>query len=155
MPVFGFFLGCIFPHLDWIRRDASYLSVVNPNAGKYGPEKLRIRTHFTLCLAAKSCLLFLQSVSAYMFDRVLSTPLKVSWSKTQIMTVMFGKKLHCYMPKHGELKYSIFKQNISNAKRRIWDTKWRRRKFYIEISKGLNMTPISHFQSILTMNMLI
>ena len=28
----------IFPHSDWIRRDAKYLSVFSPNAGKYGPE---------------------------------------------------------------------------------------------------------------------
>ena len=34
-----FFLVRIFPHSDWIRRDAEYLSVFNPNAGKYGPEK--------------------------------------------------------------------------------------------------------------------
>ena len=33
------FLGRIFPHLDWIRRNTSYLSVFSPNAGKDGPEK--------------------------------------------------------------------------------------------------------------------
>ena len=32
----------IFPHLNWIR----YLSVFSRNAGKYGPEKLLIRTFF-------------------------------------------------------------------------------------------------------------
>ena len=37
----------IFPHSDWIRRDAEYLSVFSPHAGKHGPEKLRIRTLFT------------------------------------------------------------------------------------------------------------
>ena len=31
------------------RIDAQYLSVLCPNAGKYGPEKLRIRTLFTQC----------------------------------------------------------------------------------------------------------
>ena len=31
----------------WIRRDAKYLSVFSLNAGKYGPEKLQIRTLFT------------------------------------------------------------------------------------------------------------
>ena len=35
-----FFLVCIFPHLDWIRRYTEYLSVFSPNAGKYGPEKI-------------------------------------------------------------------------------------------------------------------
>ena len=29
----------IFPHSNWIRRDAPYLSVFSPNAGKYGSEK--------------------------------------------------------------------------------------------------------------------
>ena len=38
------FLVCIFPHLDRIRRETDYLSIFSPNAGKYGPEKIRIRT---------------------------------------------------------------------------------------------------------------
>ena len=32
-----FSLVCIFQHSDRIRRDTLYLSVFNPNAGKYGP----------------------------------------------------------------------------------------------------------------------
>ena len=36
-PNTEFFLVCIFPHSDWIRRD-TYLSVFSPNAGKYGLE---------------------------------------------------------------------------------------------------------------------
>ena len=47
MFVFGVCLVCIFPYSDWIRRDTEYLSVFSPKAGKYGPEKLRIRTFFT------------------------------------------------------------------------------------------------------------
>ena len=43
--VFEVFLVCVFLHLDWIRTE--YLSVFNPNAGKYGTEKLRIATLFT------------------------------------------------------------------------------------------------------------
>ena len=42
VPVFGIFLVRIFPHSDWIRRYTEYLSVFSPNAGKYGPENLRI-----------------------------------------------------------------------------------------------------------------
>ena len=38
-PNTEFFLVRIFPHSDWIRRDTKYLSVLTPNAGKYGPEK--------------------------------------------------------------------------------------------------------------------
>ena len=33
VSVFGIFLVRIFPYSDWIRRDASYLSVFSPNAG--------------------------------------------------------------------------------------------------------------------------
>ena len=51
MSAFGVFLVRIFLHLDWIRRDTPYLSVFSPNAGNYGPEKLRIQTLFTQCLA--------------------------------------------------------------------------------------------------------
>ena len=39
-----------FKQLDRIRRDTDYLSVFSSNAGKYGPEKLRIPTLFTQCL---------------------------------------------------------------------------------------------------------
>ena len=47
LSAFGVFLVRIFPHSDWIWRDMKYLSIFNPNAGKYGPGKLRIRTIFT------------------------------------------------------------------------------------------------------------
>ena len=48
--VFGVFLVRVFPHSHWIRRDTPHLSVFSPNAGKYGSEKLRIRTFFTQCI---------------------------------------------------------------------------------------------------------
>ena len=38
--------GPNFPHSDLIRRDIPDLSAFSPHAGKYGPEKLRIRTLF-------------------------------------------------------------------------------------------------------------
>ena len=41
----GVFLVHIFPYLDWIRSEY----VLSPNAGKYGPEKVRIWTIFTQC----------------------------------------------------------------------------------------------------------
>ena len=34
-PNTGIFLVRNFPHSDWIRRDTEYLSVFNPNVGKY------------------------------------------------------------------------------------------------------------------------
>ena len=49
VSVFEVFLVRTFPHSYWIWRDTPYLSVFSTNAGKYAPEKLRIRTHFTLC----------------------------------------------------------------------------------------------------------
>ena len=63
VSVLGDFLVRIFPHLDWIRRDTSYISVFTPNTGKYGPENLRIRTLFTKCLfyiSAKKLLQFVR-----------------------------------------------------------------------------------------------
>ena len=49
LSVFGVFLVRIFPYSGWIRRNAKYISVFSPNAGKYGLEKLRIGTLFTQC----------------------------------------------------------------------------------------------------------
>ena len=40
----GVFLIHIFPHSNRIRRYTEYLSVFSLNAGKYGPEKIRILT---------------------------------------------------------------------------------------------------------------
>ena len=50
---FRVFLVCIFPHSNWIPWDTLYLSVFSPNVGKYGPEKLRIRTFFTQWVTIK------------------------------------------------------------------------------------------------------
>ena len=47
VSLFGVFLVLIFLHSDGIRRYMEYLSVFSSNAGKYGPEKLRIRTLLT------------------------------------------------------------------------------------------------------------
>ena len=38
VSVFGIILVRIFPHSDWIWRDATYLFVFSPNAGKCGSE---------------------------------------------------------------------------------------------------------------------
>ena len=47
LSIFGVFLVRIFPHLDRIQRDTENLSVFSPNAGKYGPNQIRIRTLLT------------------------------------------------------------------------------------------------------------
>ena len=44
VSIFWVFLVLIFRHLNWI---SPYLFVCSPNAGKYGPGKLKIRTLFT------------------------------------------------------------------------------------------------------------
>ena len=44
------FSGPYFPAFGRIRRDTPYVSVFSPNAGRYGPEKLQIRTLITQCL---------------------------------------------------------------------------------------------------------
>ena len=44
---YGVFLVCIFPHLDWIRRNTPYLSVFIPNAENSDQKKLCIWTVFT------------------------------------------------------------------------------------------------------------
>ena len=46
VSVFGIFLVRIFPYSDLMQTDKEYLSVFSPNMGKYGPEKLQIRTLF-------------------------------------------------------------------------------------------------------------
>ena len=40
------FSGTYFSEFGLNTEDTSYLSVFNPNLGKYGPEKLRIQTLF-------------------------------------------------------------------------------------------------------------
>ena len=53
-PSTEFFLARIFPHSDWIQRDTKYLSVFNPNAGKYGLEKtLYLDTFHAACAWAR------------------------------------------------------------------------------------------------------
>ena len=46
VSVFGVIPVRILLHSDWILRDSSYPSVFSVNAGKYGPDQLRIRTRF-------------------------------------------------------------------------------------------------------------
>ena len=42
-------LPCEKPGIIWSFNNTPYLSVFSPNAGKYKPEKLRVRTLFTQC----------------------------------------------------------------------------------------------------------
>ena len=47
------FCGSYFPTFGLIRRGTEYLAIFSPNVGKYGPEKLPIRTLFTQCISSK------------------------------------------------------------------------------------------------------
>ena len=53
VSVFWVFLDRIFPHLDWMQnlQISIQISIFMPNVGKYGPEKLQIRTFFTQWVA--------------------------------------------------------------------------------------------------------
>ena len=61
-------LFLVFPHLYWIRRDMKYLSIFSLNAGKYGPEILRIRTLFIQCYLPR---LALNDFSTLFFNSIL------------------------------------------------------------------------------------
>ena len=51
VPVFGVFL--VSPYFPALGLNTERYGVFSPNAGKYGPEKLRIRTFFTQCDVSK------------------------------------------------------------------------------------------------------
>ena len=83
-PYSDFFLVLIFPHLDWMRRFAEQISVLSPNAGKYRPEKLRIRKLFTQCW----CLTLLQVTLVH----------KMIFLKNNIILWFLWKEFTCFQP---------------------------------------------------------
>ena len=83
----GVFLLRIFPHSDWIQRDTSHLSVLSQNAGKYGPEKLRIPTLFMQC---KSVVLPLASSGySYGLHSHLEPPLLITPSFVRVQSIAY------------------------------------------------------------------
>ena len=87
MSVFGVFLVRIFPYLDWIQRDTPYPSLFGPNVGKYGPEKLRIRTLFTQCLSRTYIHLFKIFWSGYLVPYF--SPTHCCGSNTNLLILKF------------------------------------------------------------------
>ena len=72
VSVFGVILVRIFSHLDWIRGNTEYLSVFSLNAGKYGPEWLRVRTLFMQCYLKHFCKgIFIFLYSNWLFDFIM------------------------------------------------------------------------------------
>ena len=101
VSIFGVFLVHDLPHSHWMRRDTSYLSVFTLNAGKEGPEKLRIWKLFTQCVVVGFfiCLTLLLLVSYF-------------WN------LYSGSQHTCSFSKHFVLFYRCFITLIST---RIFD----------------------------------
>ena len=68
-----FFLVSIFPHSQWIRRDIPYLSVFNPNAGKYGPEKTPYLDTFRTVIPLNKLILFRRKWCTLIFSGLRET----------------------------------------------------------------------------------
>ena len=83
VSVFGVFLVRIFPHSYWIRRDTEYLFAFSPNAGKYGPEKLLIRTLFTHCVSVENNIAISFAPNTVMLKRK-QTAMWSNWSYLQM-----------------------------------------------------------------------
>ena len=64
------FLVRIFPHSDRIRRETPYLSVLNPNVRKYGPEKAPYLDNFHAVFWIISFLLFIKSTLYWSYGLV-------------------------------------------------------------------------------------
>ena len=65
-PNTEFFLVRIFPQSNWIRRDTEYLSVLSPNAGKYGPEKALYLDTFHAVTTSVVIISFITSYNAHL-----------------------------------------------------------------------------------------
>ena len=91
VSVFGVILVRVFSHSDWIRRNTQYLSVLSPNAGKHGPEKLQIRTLFTQCkLYQRFCFL---NYSLKMVDGRSPLTLNISVARIYRIVICIGLDL--------------------------------------------------------------
>ena len=68
---YGVFLVCIFAHSDWIRRDTEYLSIFNPNAGKYRPDKTPHLDTFHTVLRLLTLSRGVERTLSYIYDETL------------------------------------------------------------------------------------
>ena len=123
MSAFGVFLVRIFTHSDWIRRDTEYLSVFSPNAGKYGPEKLRIGTLFTQCITHSSDSLPVRSYMYGVFclrERLrFYRKAHLSWLKSHLVSIYISviELILNFKILNGHCCFRIFKPNDENAGR--------------------------------------
>ena len=86
------FSVCIFPCLEWIRRNKVYLLVFSPNTGKYAPEKPRIRTLFTQCTSRRYPL-----IMNLVFLFIMAVILFPTW----YFLLLFGSGKGWNYPTHG------------------------------------------------------
>ena len=96
-----FFMVPIFSHSDWIWRDAECLFIFSPNAGKYRPEKLRIRTLFTQCQTL-----------------IYNLKLKTNFNRSYSLVVLVWIHLFIFLRKYGIKFRQILKED--------WNEKWKR-----------------------------
>ena len=77
------FLLCIFPNSNWIRRDTPHLSVFSLNAGKCGPEYLRMEDGIiTIIFSRWFCHSYwCRNISIQMF------PICLGWTKFHLKTI--------------------------------------------------------------------
>ena len=101
VSVFGIFLVRISPHSDLIRRDTPFLSVLSRNAGKYRPEKLRIRTLFTQCQTL-----------------IYNLKLKTNFNRCYSLVVLVWIHLFIFLRKYGIKFRQVLKKD--------WNEKWKR-----------------------------
>ena len=99
------FLVRIFPHSDWIRRDA-YLSVFSPNAGKYGPEITPYLGTFHAVRTSELLVIFVQS-NPVNPDKFVSSILRLDkqWG--------FSLKNWIFCPNNEKWKnYEVWKERV-------------------------------------------
>ena len=112
MSVFGAFLVRISPHSAWIRRDAPYLSVFSPKAGKYRPEKFRRRTLFAQCNVSVKTLLGPKKPWIIFFFFIICTNYMKTYKVNDILTVFpLNERIKCNVYKKN---YRLINSNDSN-----------------------------------------
>ena len=112
LSVFGVILVRIFLQSDWIRKDTEYFSVFSPNAGKYGPECLRIQTFFTQCHCEEQSN---APIHKYFTEWLFRTILKICWKNLrEIIQTFVHTSLQVFSCHICNIVQKSFIQNSSN-----------------------------------------
>ena len=108
------FLVRIFPHSDWIWSDTEYLYTFSPNAGKHGPEKLRIRRSFTQCFGLRLILIILQSprIAEYIKNLIQSLCKEVFYCSRKLSILFLWQILRTFESYSAAVEYGqVFVKN--------------------------------------------